>query len=258
MIKIYYFSGTGNTYWSAKEICKKLQDAGNECSIYNIAAEIRKDDRTLEAERIVFLFPVYAYQTPEMVRKFIQTHTINSPYIAAIATYGSSPGGAMAEVARIIKRKGSHLSFACALPAVENYIPIFGAPSKKKISRRLEQQQSGTATAALSINKRRENFVWVFRPFSALVSALFCLGKKSFAKNYIVTPACSGCGLCAKLCPAQAIRMENGKPVFSSACEHCQACMNWCAQKAILYLRLKADTPRYTHPEVTLKEMLIN
>jgi ferredoxin len=204
----------------------------------------------------VVLFPAYAYQMPAMVREFLLSRKINSPYIAAMVTYGSSPGGALAEAARLLKRNGSRLDFSYALPAVENYIPMFGAPSQSTITTRLEMQRESTSAAARFINERCKNSVWTFRPISAFVSSLFRLGRKSFPKMYVVTDACTGCGLCEKVCPAHAISMINSKPVFSSACEHCQACMNWCTQKAILYLRLKAGTPRYTHPDVTVKEML--
>jgi ferredoxin len=256
MTKIYYFSGTGNTYWSAKEICKILNGSGGECEIYNIASEIKKDEHEINADCVVFLFPAYAYQMPAMVREFLLSRKVNSPYIAAMVTYGSSPGGALAEAARLLKRNGSRLDFSYTLPAVENYIPMFGAPSQSTITTRLEMQRESTAAAALCIKKQSKNSVRTFRPISAFVSSLFRLGKKSFPKMYVVTDACTGCGICEKICPARAISMINNKPVFSSACEHCQACMNWCPQKAILYLRLKADTPRYTHPDVTVKELM--
>lgn len=40
---------------------------------------------------------------------------------------------------------------------------------------------------------------------------------------------CTGCGTCAKICPVQAIMMENGKPLLNrKACTLCSKCENFC------------------------------
>lgn len=40
---------------------------------------------------------------------------------------------------------------------------------------------------------------------------------------------CTGCGCCAKVCPSEAITMQNGKPVLDkSVCTLCGKCVNFC------------------------------
>ena len=46
--------------------------------------------------------------------------------------------------------------------------------------------------------------------------------------------ACIGCRKCAKICPAHAITMENGKPrIRRSACIHCFCCQEFCPKGAM-------------------------
>ncbi|MCL2319399.1 MAG: EFR1 family ferrodoxin [Treponema sp.] len=247
LTKICYFSGTGNTLWSAKKIAALI---GGECDLVNIGMEAQKDTITIEADAVVLLFPAYAYGAPLAVRKFLEKAAIKTPYFAAFVTYGTSPGGALAEVARLVRRKEIGVVYFGRIPAVENYIAIFGPQKPKTIERRLGMQTSTTEEAARCVRERRTNRINTFRPLSAFVSLLFSLGVKIFYKWYTVSDKCNGCDICEKVCPVKAITMKDGRPVFSNKCEHCQGCLNWCPQKAIQFVRLKSDTPRYHHPEI--------
>ncbi|MDR2446059.1 MAG: EFR1 family ferrodoxin [Treponema sp.] len=254
MTKIYYFSGTGNTLWSARRLAELLTPR----EIFNIAAEMRREPITIEADAVIVLFPAYAYQTPSMVRRFLLRAEIRASYIAALATFGSDPGGALAEASRILKRKKTPLSFAGGIPCVENYITIFGVPSPATKEKRLAMQKAATENMARMIGERKtRRVVLTFRPFSALVSSLFRAAKRLFVKGYKVADQCNGCGLCARICPAGAIVIIENKPVFSSVCEHCQACLNWCPMRAVRYIRITPDSERYHHPEVKAADMLI-
>ncbi|GHT74528.1 4Fe-4S ferredoxin [Spirochaetia bacterium] len=251
MTKIYYFSGTGNTYWSAKKLAALLDDA----AFFPISREMQNASILIEAEAVVFMFPAYAYGIPIMARRFLEKAEINTDYIAALVTCGSSPGGALAEARRVLHRKGLTLNFADRIPCVENYIPIFGVPTAKKQAARIALQVTATEHAAKAIASRAVNKVWSFRPFSIFVSALFRLGRPLFVTGFHRTSDCTRCGLCARLCPAGAIKMTARGPVFQKTCEHCQSCLNFCPNRAISYIRLKPDTPRYHHPEVTAEEL---
>jgi len=249
MTKLYYFSGTGNTLWSAQHIAALLDD---DCELHSIAAVMRETAQpVIEAEAVVILFPAYAYQSPRIVRAFLRAGRIRAPYIAAFVTYGSLPGGSLAEIARLLARQGSRLSFGGNIPAVENYIPLFGAQKPAVIEKRLALQAEATREAARRIQARSVNTLWPVHPLSVFVSTLFRSALPLFIRLYAVNrERCTGCGQCAQVCPTDSITIENGLPRFSTSCEHCQACFNRCPARAITYLRLKADTPRWRHPGV--------
>jgi ferredoxin len=251
IIKLYYFSGTGNTLWSAKKIAEII---GN-CEIFNIGTEMRKEAIIIEADAVVLLFPSYAYGLPLAVSNFAEKAVFKTSYIAAFVTYGSSPGGTLAALSRILKKKNIKDTFFGRIPAVENYIAIFGPPKEKTTQRRLVMQQSATEEAARCIIERRNNRVNTFRPFSAFVSFLFMLGIKIFYKYYHVSDACTGCGICERMCPVSGIVMKNNRPHFSKKCEHCQGCFNWCPLRAINFGRLNSSIPRYHHPAIKLNDI---
>lgn len=252
MTKIFYFSGTGNTLWSAKKIAETLDGA---CELFNIGVEMRKPAETIEADRVILLFPSYAYQTPLLVRRFFIRSEFRSPYIAALTTFGTNPGGSLAEVYRIFRRKKTPASYFAAIPCVENYIPIFGPPSEETKLRRLDLQKKATGEIAGDILRWNTNSVWPLRLFSICTSSLFRFTKPFFVKGFEVKEACNGCGVCARICPAANIIMKGKTPVFSSRCEQCQACLNWCPRRAIGYIRYEPDLSQYHHPGVAVSEM---
>ena len=66
-------------------------------------------------------------------------------------------------------------------------------------------------------------FGWLFR----------LIGRRCWAMLFAADGRCDGCGVCARRCPAGAIRMSGGRPAWSYACEGCDRCINLCPKAAI-------------------------
>jgi len=244
----------------------------------------------VEADAVVLVFPSYAFGLPMAVRRFALRAVFRTPYLAAFVTYGSTPGGTLAALSRILRRRqrewrrgggalesggieggaakdgppeggapsgagGIGALFFGRIPAVENYIAIFGAPKEKASARRLAMQAAATEEAVRCVAERRESRVFGFRPISAFVWLLFSLGLRVFHRRYRVSPGCDGCAICEMVCPVGAVSMRGGRPEFSAKCEHCQGCLNWCPKKAIHFGRLDSALARYRHPEINLSDM---
>jgi len=252
MTKIYYFSGTGNSLWSAKKIAQGIGDA---YELYNIGAEAQKNDIIIEADAVVFVFPSYAYSMPLIVRRFVNSAVFKTRYLAAFVTFGTSPRGTHGLLRRILKKKRIEKMFFGLIPSVENYIALFGQQKPKKKERRKLLQEKTTKEAIQAVIERKENKVSVFCPFSAFVSKFFSLGVKIFYKHYRIGENCNGCAVCEKICPVSAITMIKGRPVFSPKCEHCQGCVNICPLRAIQFGRVKFGSPGYCHPEIEIAEL---
>ena len=250
--KIYYFSGTGNSLWSAKEIAQII---GESCELHNIGIEVEKDEIIIDAQAVIFVYPSYAYGLPLIVRRFAKKAVFKTPYLAAFVTYGSDPGGTQAQLCRILKKKNIASLYFGKIPAVENYISIFGSPNEKKIAERTALQEEASKKAAHYVIERRTNKINTFRPLSDLISFLFSLGVKIFYRHYKVSDKCNGCGICEKVCPVSAINMKGNRPSFTGKCEHCVACIDTCPSRAIQFGRAKFGTRGYCHPDIGIKEL---
>jgi len=73
-------------------------------------------------------------------------------------------------------------------------------------------------------------------------------------KSIIVDEKCNGCGICAKICPVDNIKIVNHKPEFQHRCEMCFACDEWCPTKSIRHWSRKEGV-KYHHPEVNITDM---
>jgi len=258
MFKIYYFSATGNSLWSARKIMQSIMEAHPEkkCELINIGIEAQKKNVVIEADTVVFVFPSFAFGLPLVVRRFVKNAAFKTPYMAAFVTFGSNPLGTLGSLRRIFKRKNIAKMYFGNIPAVENYLAMFGTPDAKKIEERTAMQKEATEIAASSVLEQKENSVNMFYPFSAIVWRLFYLGVKIFYKMYRVSDKCSGCAVCEKICPVSAIVMKNGRPVFTSKCEHCQGCVDLCPLRAIQFGKVKFGVQGYCHPEIKTDDLV--
>jgi len=77
--------------------------------------------------------------------------------------------------------------------------------------------------------------------------------KVRLTSNFHVEDCCIGCGLCAKKCPVQAIRMQDAKPVWvKEKCVMCLGCLHRCPRFAIQYGSRTKNHGQYTNPSVTV------
>ncbi|MBR2183366.1 MAG: 4Fe-4S binding protein [Acidaminococcaceae bacterium] len=83
------------------------------------------------------------------------------------------------------------------------------------------------------------------------------LGMKRFTVS-VDREHCTGCGICARICPAHNITVQNQKAVVGDRCAHCMACVHGCPHGGMLVNghAIKKEN-RYCHPEVGLKELMI-
>jgi ferredoxin len=61
----------------------------------------------------------------------------------------------------------------------------------------------------------------------------YLVGRFFFAKSFVASAACDGCGACIDQCPVRAVRLVRGRPFWSYRCESCMRCMNRCPKRAI-------------------------
>ena len=133
---IFYFSGSGNSYATAK----KIADATND-TLVNIADAMyhQKFAYILQTgEKLGFVFPVYAWAPPKIVEQFIQHLELyhdKQTYIYAVCTCGQSIGETMYIFDAALRAKRLKLCSGFSVVMPDNYAVLCKAPSLQ------EQQQ---------------------------------------------------------------------------------------------------------------------
>ena len=273
-IEVYYFSGTGNSLWVAKQIAEKTN-----AKLISIPSVMEKERVTPAANTVGVVFPVY-YATndsgiPLIIHRFIQKlENLHSKYIFAVCTCGSMSGTTIENLAKLVKSQNGELSAGFTLKMNDKTIPqekqekmlakqkqkineIYAYISAKKIGR-LESRgiMRKIVMAPLLYLAIKPAFSRRYRRLSNSTHLPFRELVPLADKSYKVNEKCISCGTCAKVCPVDNIKLMAGKPVWLHHCETCLACYVWCPKEAICG-EIVSYNEWYHHPNVKLSEMLI-
>jgi ferredoxin len=250
---IYYFSATGNSLAVALELARKL-DAPEPISIAGafIFDDPYQDART--ADRVGFVFPVHRATLPEMVRGFIeQMPKRQDCYYFAVATYTVFGCNEFWDIDEILSAENCWLNYATGIKTMGNVGLI--DPDSKAVDRRLKQMSEQVDEVAEAIGNLQEN---VFKRSSKMLGKAVKVftERRRRSISFKVNNRCKKCGICAQVCPAQNIAMQENKglaPIRSNKCEACYACLHWCPANAIRTMtRLHTH---YHHPNIKPEQL---
>lgn len=251
---IYYFSGTGNSYYAAKVLADGLGE-----DLMDIAAAVRNGQYAYtlaEGERLGFVFPVYAWAPPKIVTDFVRNlelYYIGEPYLFAVCTCGGAAGNAMDIFENALHKNGLPLDSGFSLVMPDNCITLFDTDSEELTAEKLETAERTLSYILRAVRLNMSGFFRVKKGkmpafYSRIVNPLFSLGGMR-TKSFWTSEQCISCGLCAKVCTADCIKMQNGRPVWTKkTCNMCLACINRCPAQALQYGKKTADRGRYIHP----------
>lgn len=254
---IFYFSATGNSKYAAERIA-----AAGEDHLISLRDAVRgrgyRYDVSRE-ERIGFVFPVYFWGLPSILRFFLKKLELTGyrgQYIYAVMTCGGSTGTAGDQLAELLEEKGLTLSAQFGIPMVGNYVAMFKVAGPEEIERRLDAAETYIDDAARAIrskgigdyNRSRGTVPGVM---TAAFYPLYAHGRST--KPFVVTDHCIGCGLCQEICPCGAITLAGGQPLWAKPqCVRCLACLHRCPTGAIHWKKADENRGRYFNPRVEL------
>jgi len=255
---IFYFSGTGNSLYAAKNISEAQGEV-----LISIAKEMDKSEARIEhtlrkGELLGFVYPVYAWGPPQIVLDFIKRLKLKgaAPYSFSLCTCGDEEGRTTHILQKALKKKGLQLDSSFTIQMPNNYILGFDVDPQDIVLSKLEMAEKKLRKINTIISKRESGISLTIPGKSpALKSALINPLFKHFAQNtkkFYTTDACTKCGLCEKVCPVHSITVKD-KPVWGTACTQCLACLHLCPVRAVQYGKGTLTKGRYVHPELRNK-----
>lgn len=270
--EIYYFSGTGNTLAVVRRLSDKLLSGSIPI------ASLERVERIITTAPIVGIaFPVYYADAPSIVRRFARKLEVSSEtYLFGLVTYGGAAAGALDHLNRSLSPQGHPLDAGFGVHMPQNAFHKFWE-NRPRAYRRSKWRVDQIA-AAVRAGRRGMDFTngllqRAVRPLDKVFerSSIRFLEKASNTPApsgltiedlipridvaYSATAACTGCGICAQVCPVSNIDLVEGRPVWRHRCENCLACFNWCPTNALRGSVAKNEY-RYRHPEVTIEDMM--
>lgn len=243
---IHYFTGTGNTAHAVKMITEQLQNNGHEVKISKLKKGILPPDE--DADYHIIAFPVLSWAAPVMMKQYVKRMPLSAGSKTAILAVNGAivsheklvkgfTGQALEEISRILRRKKYDVFLTGNASFPDNWTQFTNPPTKEEAELILSLGENDVRQFITCFIQGKRliyrcgslNRIWTY-----LISLLFgYIGRRALGKFYIADEHCTACGICAKSCPAQTIRMSDKKPYWTSTCEDCNRCINLCPEQAI-------------------------
>lgn len=256
---IFYFTGSGNSLWTARKLGIGLQQEIKNIISYRSEKQVKTD-----APIIGFVFPTYLDDLPWIAKEFLMKLEIPADaYCFAVMTSNNGKSGrAFDNLHTALAARGAVLSAGFDLQMPGNCLPSteeMNAERLEKAPKRIEdilvkiQQQYRNYHPEKTVNAHLDRSYVEKTPFYGIHS----IKRLTFMKNFNITKACTGCGICEKVCPTKNIKIIDKKAVHGNECAACYACLHWCPEHATL-LKVPGLTNRkqYTHPEVSVGDLI--
>jgi ferredoxin len=246
-MRIFYFTGTGNSLAVAKKIGGEL---------ISIAQAKNSEVKEYKDDVIGFVFPTYGCTVPKIVQNFMKSVKIEADYTFAIGTYGNGKGKVMEIAGQIAKDSGYRFDYVNAVLMLDNCQPQFDiAKQKAKLPEKKVEEQIAKIVSDIRERKSQDMPSSLGDRFGTWLCERLNIEPADYAiRNYSVDGNCIKCGTCVKVCPMGNVRVTD-TVVFSDRCACCQACLHACPKHAI-HFKHERNTERWRNPDVTLKELI--
>lgn len=229
-IKLYYFSGTGNTLRIAKEVIKQFDIYGYKSELINM---ISIEPAKVRLDCIIGLaFPVAVQSTNPLVWNFInELPKSKKTPIFMFDTLEAFSGGVVGPVKKVLKAKGYECIGAKEFKMSSNMLI-----SEKKAKERDEKNLKATLEVkrfveALIHGEGKWRRVPVFSDLMRNISKGDLIWEKLNRKIKVDRTMCVQCGMCAKYCPTLSIKLTP-YPSIQKSCISCMRCVNICPKNA--------------------------
>jgi NAD-dependent dihydropyrimidine dehydrogenase PreA subunit len=264
---VFYFSGTGNTKWAVSELKDSIVKKGHECKIYAIDAEIINLEEIInEADIIGFAFPIYGYNIPNIMKKYINQfkNILNAncgKMVFILTTRGYIDGFGPFSANKVLKSNGFNLIGYISLKMSNNIsTPKIKANflESKEMKKRMDKGKEEIEKLINRVIEHKRyirNIGFYLIPGIVVRKATRKAQKNNYLSLSINQEKCSKCMLCIKNCPTKSIVFSDKEFKFLPSCTACMRCYNFCPTYAIYHESKYADPniyKRYKGPQSIL------
>jgi ferredoxin len=249
MLRLFYFSGTGN----ARNVARWMVEAWQERGLQAEAIDFSKLRDTIHVgpdDTIGLASPTHGFNFPPITLAFLfafpRTAHHNRVFIvntrAGIRFFGvclpGLSGAAQLLAALVLLIKGYRVVGMRPIDLPSNWISIHPGLREDNVRAIHERCEAITRRSANRMLDGGRDLRALFDlPVDLLIAPIalgyYLAGRFLFAKSFFASAACDGCGVCVKQCPLEAVQLVDDRPFWSYRCESCMRCMNQCPKRAI-------------------------
>ncbi len=244
---IFYFSATGNSRHVAEKIAESIGDR-----VIPIA-DCLKGERfnfiSQPGEKIGFVCPVYNLGLPITVIDFIKKLNLNmnGGYVFTVVTFGGFSGGATKQIKELLEKKDIICNAHYSVRMPDTWTPVYDVSNKEKVEK-INQKADKNIDKIIRRIRRNASGNYDMRRLPFCENSYKGYENMRCTETLSVNQNCSGCGLCEKLCPVEAIEIRSGKPVWvKEKCAMCLGCLHHCPEFAIQRGNKTAIHGQYVH-----------
>ncbi len=257
---LYCFTGTGNSLACARAIAAEL---GN-THVVPIASLRGEKTATVPTPKVGFVFPVYFYTMPLIVREFLERLDLSGArYVFLVLTMGGTPGQTVSHARDSLVRAGGKLNGAFGIRMLGNYIAEYNVGDAKAVEEMRGRMARDVTRIVGHVRAERAHIdrsSLAGRILGGLLSALlagrFMATCRQRDRRFTVDETCISCGICVRVCPVANVRLRDSRPEWLGWCEQCFACIHFCPVEAIqIRGKRTRGRRRYHHPDVTVDDV---
>ena len=246
--EIYWFSGTGNTWWVSTELSKQLKKNGFKSSAYSIeTVSSNKSAALIEESFLVgFGYPIHGSDLPQPMKDFmLKLPQSRGKKALTFCTQWLWSGDGAAIGASMLTEKGFDVQWGEHFLMPNNVsvsiirLPYTNNPDRlSAIRKRAGRRISHFADHIVSGRPFRHGFNY----FAYLLG---CMQRVPYRRYYLKLQndiavnreVCIDCGECVRLCPVGNLYYAGNTIETKGNCTLCTRCYNFCPVAAITYMK---------------------
>lgn len=246
---ILYFTGTGNSGLIARRLSELLGDEA-----VRLEYPFVKKITTADKGRIIWVFPIYSWGIPPVVKKLISEIEIASEVEHfMVCSCGDDIGKTAEDWRKLLKRRGWRPigTWSVQMPNIYVLLPGFNTDSKfiehEKLvaaNARIEVVARGIKHSARVDDVVKGSVPWIKSRILRPLFVRFLMSPRPFHSD----EHCTGCGKCARNCPMRNIEMKSSKPLWGKRCALCLECYHCCPVHSVCYGRITNSKGQYKAP----------